>query len=158
MKLAKPTRRLLKLSPKNFILNHLVPFILRDAGNGFAMETWITMADTDDAFCGLDGIEDRRAPACKSVSCVGGSIQVLTGLNCGGVEPRKAAKLLGITAEQAHGLFYDWEPGEGGWPSKHAERFYAADTPLKKARVTCSLLKQIAKKGSKALPQYDGDE
>lgn len=127
----KANKSLRKLSPKKFILSHLIPFILRDAGRGFAMDTWKETGSDSEAFDGLDGI--------RLLSHNG------------------MAKLLGIKRHQATGLFYDWEPDEGGWPAKYAIRFDEADTPYKKARVACSLLKQIAKKGSAALPDGENE-
>lgn len=152
----KANKNLTKLSPKKFILKHLIPFILRDAGRGFAMDTWRTHIPDLGEPLYYDDVK-RNAPACGTVACIGGSIQCLTGL-----DPRtshtKVAKLLGVTKDQAHGLFFDWavgEIGKNGWPDKYAERYRAANTPYKKARVACSLLKQIAKKGSKALPNHE---
>src|SRR5574340_962904 len=110
----KKNKRLLRMKPKTFILNYLIPFIMRDAGNGFVMDTWKRKAPKE---CGgkeyvYDGIE-RRAPACGTVACIGGSIQCLTGLNFR-FAPNKTAKLLGITRDEAYGLFFDWGNLEGG--------------------------------------------
>lgn len=156
----KANKNLRKLSPKKFILDHLIPFILRDAGRGFAMDTWETKLDEDsEVFDGLDNIWNRKAPACGTAACIGGSIQCLTGLKGGNrlLSHGGMAKLLGIKRHQATGLFYDWGPNEGGWPEKYATRFDEANTPYKKARVACSLLRQIAKKGSAALPDGENE-
>lgn len=152
----KADKNLASLSPKKFILNHLIPFIMRDAGRGFAMNTWksrITKRTTRTFF---DGIE-RIAPVCGTVACIGGSIECLTGSRAknGYSASEKAAKLLGITQKQAHGLFFGFAVGEGGWPEEYAKKFGKSGTSYKKAQVACSLLRQIAKKGSKALPNKE---
>lgn len=145
MKIEK-NKNLTKLTPKKFILNHLIPFILRDAGHGFAMETWKEYAPKEDGGkeYNYDWIQ-RRAPACGTVACIGGSIQCLTGIK--GI--RTSARLLGITPEEANGLFYDWDKYSDGWPQQFSEQFEKAKTPYTKARVACALLREIALKGSK---------
>lgn len=144
----KTNKNLAKLTPKKFILNHLIPFILRDAGHGFAMDSWKEPAPKEDGGkeYSFDDIY-RRAPACGTVACIGGSIQCLTGLRLNA--DRKMAHLLGITPDEVEGLFYSWMEYEDGWPKKFAERFTQAETPYQKARVACALLRQIALKGSK---------
>lgn len=154
----KANKNLAKLSPKKFILNHLIPFIMRDAGRGFAMSEWQSRAISEDANDKYFFDEIKRiAPACGTVACIGGSIECLTGIQVrrNDTATKAAAKLLGITKEQADGLFYFWEVGEDGWPQEYAKKFEKSDTPYKKARVACSLLRQIAKKGSKALPNQE---
>lgn len=153
----KAGKKLRKMSPKKFILNHLIPFILRDAGRGFAMNHWNISVSDDDDVQWMDNIADRKVPACGTVACIGGSIECLTGIRGGGDDERaaKMSKILGLSEWQTHGLFYDWEPYEGGWPEEYAKRFALADTPYKKARVACALLRQIALKGGKVLPNAE---
>lgn len=137
--------KLAKLKPKTFILNHLIPFILRDAGRGFVMEKWKMFVPQDGKLY-LDGVL-RQGPVCNTAACIGGSIQILTGIR----DREEAGKLLGISELDAEKLFFGWRPEDNGWPKKFAERFAAAKTAYGKARVACALLRQIALKGSKVL-------
>jgi hypothetical protein len=152
----KANKNLQKLSPKRFILDHLIPFIMRDAGRGFAMDMWSAENRIPGYVYEYDGLK-RIGPACGTVACIGGSIQCLTGLR--EHQLSKMAELLGITEIQAYGLFYHYRPHEDGWPTEYAKRLRDATTPYRRAQVTCSLLRKIANEGSAALPKdEDTDE
>jgi len=130
---------------RKFIEKKLIPFILRVEGNGFAMSTWISKYTRQAQREGpmyFDSIAHQR-PQCGTVACIGGSIQCLKKVR--GVD--KMAKILGITFEQADGLFHNWEPGDTGfgWPESFRERFSNAATPYRKAQVAVALLKRVIK-------------
>ena len=142
-----------KLPPKEFIETKLIPFILRDRGRGFVMQRWImNISKGDEIVAGLGGIPAREAPSCGTVACIGGSIELLTGLYKSDIAA--ISSLLGISSENAHALFYGWIPtsltnAPRLWPKSFRARFKKARTAYTKARVATSLLRQIAKRGDK---------
>lgn len=153
-----------KLPPKQFIETKLIPFILRDQGRGFAMQRWIMGISKGDEIVGsLDDIPAREAPSCGTVACIGGSIQLLTGLKFVHLNHVFASRyrsdiaaissLLGISSENARALFYGWRKSSSNetnfWPESFRARFSKARTAYAKARVAASLLRQIAKRGDK---------
>lgn len=139
---------------KKFILEKLIPFVLREQGNGFAMGEWIAEYKKEDlvggdSFSSFDGVS-HRPPACGTVACIGGSTQVL--LHRGKYTPEPIlAKDLGLSPDQAAGLFYNYSPsrsdipGVFAWPKKYAERFLKAATPYRKAQAAVALLKEVVR-------------
>jgi len=89
-----------------------------------------------------DGI-DRLWPTCNTVACIGGSAEILTGA----FTVASLAKNLGLTKNEADGLFYAWQDESNrhgfGWPSSYARRYARAKTPWSKARVVASLLRLV---------------
>jgi hypothetical protein len=149
-------------SPKDFILNHLIPFIKREQGRGFCMTNWY-LRTRDRIIISVDGIT-RLAPACDTVACIGGSAALLLGIcdksSSGPLEniPPKLSGAFGLTTEEAHGLFYHYQgfvsyPYQ--WPEKYIRAFAAAGTPYRKALVAVKLLRQIAAKGGSILHRED---
>jgi hypothetical protein len=132
-------------NPKEFIINHLIPFILRDHGLGFDMSYWVD--DFSDYERQYDG---ERVPSCNTVCCIGGSIDVLLGPS----DLQQSASFLGITTAHTNALFYHWlryqAEGGYGWPLADARALYNAKTRLDKAGVACALLRRIAEKGDEA--------
>jgi hypothetical protein len=136
---------------KKFILKKLIPFILREQGRGFGMESWI-LDETPGYLSYVDDVP-RAVPVCGTICCIGGSIEVLCGLPSSAMSRTKiVANKIGLTLDQANGLFYEWTNGNVGkdghvygWPAKFAKRFARASTPYKKARVAVALLKEVVK-------------
>ena len=140
---------------KKFILNKLIPFILREEGRGFAMEFWKIKEEVGEKLW-LDGVP-RDVPVCGTAACIGGSAQCL-------LHPRakydmgygKLAAELGLSLEQTHGLFYEWnvedmDDSGAHWPKRFANQFKKAATPLGKAKVAVALLKEVVKTNGKCL-------
>jgi hypothetical protein len=146
---------------KKFVLTKLIPFILREQGNGFAMSTWTSKVKGDvveiNAVHSFDNIERTKAPSCGTVACIGGSLSVLSGRTLRSVT--NLSKLIGITPDQASGLFSRWEIGDQGadsaWPESFARRFSNADSPLAKARIAVSLLRRVVKTNGACLDPVD---
>lgn len=135
---------------KKFITKKLIPFVLREQGRGFAMSVW-DLAVTAGAVRKIDDVL-RVIPKCNTVACIGGSIQVLSGGVANSTE--RAAPLLGLSYGRAHGLFYGWEVGHGGWPKEFALRYARAKTTLGKARVAVALLREVVRTNGKVLDEY----
>ena len=136
-----------------FIEKKLIPFVQREAGNGFAMSTWkqaFTERDVEEnerlGFVEkFDGVE-HRPPVCGTVACLGGSIQYLTGKHA----IRSLGKTIGLSREAAHGLFYMWQDDEVnihgyGWPRRFKTAFDKAKTPRGKASVAVRLLREVVR-------------
>jgi hypothetical protein len=154
------TKHVMPTKAKKFILERLIPFILRERGNGFIMEDWLreyTKDDTagEEGLFYFDGVE-HRVPSCGHVGCIGGSVDFLQKVSLGKRQnDARVAKVLGLTLEQGKGLFYNFGTDRGtseyGWPEDFAARFVAATTPYKKARVVVALLKQVVKTNGECL-------
>ena len=127
---------------KKFILKKLIPFILRERGRGFIMEGWREPFDADAEY---DGIP-RKAPSCGTAYCIGGSIELLKrkkdhiGFNAAGF-------LIGLNEEQSNRLFSE----DILWPHKYSAKWYAATTPLAKAKAAVALLREVVKTDGKVL-------
>lgn len=144
---------------KRFIRNKLIPFILRDAGRGFVMETWLDKGIVPREPIYLDDIE-RPGPKCGTAGCIGGSIQCQLGLKRK-PSTRALAAVLGITPRQADGLFYQWsydtDPDyleycpKYGWPIKFVKAFAARVTALGKAKVAVRLLEEVIRTNGECL-------
>lgn len=136
---------------RKFILKTLIPFVLREHGNGFAMDTWHTAVPPGNLFAS-DEIE-RKVPACGMVCCLGGSIQAIKDIPGSGIGmTAELGAFLGLTPEEARGLFYHWYgKDEYRWPAKYMRMFAARKTPLGKAKVACALLTEIAMNGGACL-------
>src|SRR5215831_13287714 len=115
---------------RKFILNILIPAILREQGRRFIMDTWkdtITpeMIGEYYDFDGIDSIVTKKD--CGTVCCIGGTMEVLT---------RKRgfsslSKHIGLTEYEADALFSNWQnfyPGELSWPAKYMSYFSKAKT------------------------------
>ena len=87
---------------KKFIKNELIPFILREQGCGFAMQSWWE-EELPGTLTVWDGIK-RKTPKCGSVCCIGGTVQMLKKLPSGA--DRLIAQVMGLTYDEALGLFY----------------------------------------------------
>ena len=142
---------------KKFILNKLIPFITREHGRGFGMENWRYRAPVGEISY-QDGVE-RKVPVCGTVACIGGSTQILcdTRARCN----RAMGRILGLTPNQAGGLFYRWEADDdpyGGkfkWPEKFSAAFERAKTPYGKAMVAVRLLKEVVRTNGECLNVRD---
>ena len=136
---------------KKFILKKLIPFVAREHGRGFAMSTWVTKKPEGELLL-VDDVE-RPVPVCGTVACLGGSTQTLCNFRNGtrtglSAMHKRIARILGLTAYQASGLFYNWEPNDDhdhpySWPKTFATQFYRAKTPYGKAMVAVRLLKKV---------------
>lgn len=150
MKTKKPTKKV-----RDFILKKLIPFIMREQGRGFGMDRWLAQ-DIDVSTINRDGIT-RPTPPCNTVACIGGSIQFLTDYRRADTE--ELGKLLGLSAFETNGLFYEWNDrnNEDGvqhqyrWPTSFQNRFARVKTTRGKAAVACDLLRKIANEGGACL-------
>jgi hypothetical protein len=136
---------------KKFILNELIPFILREKGRGLGMDHWITRA-LPGTIVQADGL-GRLAPVCGTVSCVGGSIAILKE-KVDALDEDRIGELIGLDYLHSDGLFYGWHRNglwDYGWPPQYQKAFAAAETPLAKAKVTCQVLRLVAKTNGKCL-------
>lgn len=142
---------------KKFILNKLIPFILREQGRGFVMEDWL-IKDEPGIPLYADEVE-RKIPVCGTVCCLGGSIQVLKG-HRNKIMPKTAGRHIGLNPQAASGLFMNWDGENGypsvdghkyGWPRKFADKYAKATTPYRKAQVAVSLLKEVVKTNGECL-------
>ena len=136
---------------KKFILNRLIPFILREQGRGFGMSSWKITWIAPGVLAHVDGI-NRKVPSCGTVACIGGSIEVLTAVEG---DEAVGAKI-GLDAYQADGLFYGWQPSSHknrryGWPKKYARMYDRAKSVYGKARVAAALLREVVRTGGKCL-------
>lgn len=150
MKTKKPTKKV-----RSFILKKLIPFIMREQGRGFGMNGWLA-EDIDVSTINRDDIT-RPTPPCNTVACIGGSIEFLTDYRHRDAE--KLGKLLGLSALEANGLFYQWDDSNNGggvqrqyrWPTSFQNRFARVKTTRGKAAVACDLLRKIANEGGACL-------
>jgi|SRR5215831_11971217 len=156
---------------QKFILTKLIPAILREGGLTFAMETWRTSRGeaSGDFSCPEEGLFtidmlDREFPStCNSVQCIGGTIESLCYTNPfkqsttlrQKIRDKKLAAKIGLTHDEAYGLFYHWstdtEHLDFSWPQDFAQSYYDASTPLEKAQIVASLLTKIATEGGACL-------
>ncbi len=142
---------------KQFIRRKLIPFILREHGRGFAMGTWCNVKLPVGELCEFDGIK-RTIPVCGTAACIGGSvnfIQKSRNLDM----PFKAAQTLGLTREQAKGLFYYWEPDAESnyrWPRSFVLRFERCTTAWGKACVAVALLREVMRTNGECLGPHNG--
>jgi len=120
-----------------FITDELCPFILREQGRGFQMRLW-RWNHPPGTLGWFDGLR-RVAPKCGTVSCIGGSIEIL--LNQTPLSFSGAGALIGLNEREARKLFHQ----DVRWPLPFRARWHKAKTPLAKARVAVALLKLVAK-------------
>jgi hypothetical protein len=133
---------------KRFLTVTLPKYILREQGRGFAMDEWIVTEYSPGESVSMDDVE-RRIPTCGSASCIGGSTAILH------KHPRVRSsktlgRLLGLSGDEAHGLFYNWQNkvyayGVCAWPREFRIAYDATTTPLAKAKVAVRLLELVAK-------------
>ena len=141
----------LNKSEKEFVLKALIPFIMSQQGNGFAMSTWKAFRPAGALFT-VDHVK-RVVPPCGTVACLGGSIEMLKKIPD---IDRIYGRLLGMTHNQREGLFYHWpwyeyEYRPFCWPRDLSTRFFRARTTEGKARVACALLRRIVKFGGQVM-------
>jgi hypothetical protein len=135
-------------SIRRFILKTLIPFIRREQGRGFGMSDWIEKADAGEPVV-FDEVE-RKVPVCGTIACIGGSIQHLSHNRVRAI--RTLGAKIGLTANEANGLFYYWDmENPFCWPVSFRRRFAQAATTRAKAGVACALLKKIANEGGACL-------
>jgi hypothetical protein len=137
---------------KKFIEKELIPFVLREHGRGFAMSCWINKQDAG-TFAYNDGIA-REVPDCGAVACLGGSVNLLAGKRALRNDDH-AAKVLGLSSEQAKSLFYYWqmkdEEERHHWPLKFISAYAKRRTPFGKAKVAVALLREVIRTNGKCL-------
>lgn len=136
---------------KKFVEERLIPFILREQGNGFAMQVWQCNFKDVGEELGVEKIKDgfvfdgvfHQKPVCDTVCCIGGSIEMLTGCRN---ELTIAKDILGLKLDQVNAIFYGWQgKGENCWPEKFVKLYQSAQTSLEKANVAVELLKEVVK-------------
>lgn len=132
---------------KKFILNKLIPFILREQGRGFMMRGW-GMISTKNRYLHPDLERLIKPPVCGTVCCIGGSIEYLKVRKTLGYagDFEEMGELIGLNEIQANNLFL-----APAWPKSFRTKWHAAKTPLARAKVAVSLLKEVAKKGGTVL-------
>lgn len=121
----------LRMGPLKFVRNYLFPAMRRDKGNGFCMETW-----RSPFWKFRDDVSNRRAPACGTVACIGGTMQLVTGE----ADETKLGKLLGLSVVQTQALFFSWLPMDLSWSSERLG--WPADLARKYARVKSAQAKE----------------
>jgi len=151
----------MNLKQKKFILEKLVPFVLREQGRGFGMSGWRSEFDGNDVKKGSWDNIFREVPKCNTVACIGGSIEVLMGMGRGELQSSEVVDILGISEAQAGGLFYFWAGKKGedgsvsesgyGWPQSFKRRFAQAKTTLGKAKIAVALLREVVKTNGNCL-------
>lgn len=138
----------LEMGPTAFVKDYLFPAMRREQGKSFAMSQWTLPLVHKDMELPIfvDGIK-REAPACRTVSCIGGTMELITGEPSG----RRLGALLGLTEDQAQGLFYFWGPNTTkhfAWPLDLAKAYRAARTPAGKEKIAeKAVLRAIQTKG-----------
>ena len=135
---------------KKFVLEKLIPFILRERGRGFGMSRSLVRAAPDSPV-ELDGIV-RPAPSCGSAGCILGSIELLKfrGIPA---SSDKCGRAIGLTPVESEALFFRWRSDMSApvWPHSYVVRFRAAKTPLGKAKVAAALLRAVVRTNAKCL-------
>lgn len=144
----------LSAANKRFITKRLIPFILRENGRGFMMESWVLTLRKGQLFT-MDDIR-RRAPKCNTAACIGGSIALLKHFGTPKrVNFTQAGAAIGLNRVQAANLFSTSLEGlPVYWPFEFYRRYVAANTPLKKAKVAVALLQKIVAEGPDFLPDF----
>lgn len=126
----------LKIGPVEFAERYLFPAMRREHGDGFAMSTWRSSYELYRP-AGLTAFHDgvRRAiPVCKSVMCIGGTLNVILGT----ADERILGRALGLPAGTEEALFYGWQRRlgvEGAWPKTYQDLFSLAETAIQKERI-----------------------
>lgn len=139
---------------KAFITDKLIPAIMRDQGRGFGMSWWHDQVDPG-SFYESDGLI-RKVPACGTVCCIGGTIDLLKNKDAdpfsGGV---KTGRTIGLNAERSRALFYGWTGVsvgiDGSWPDKYQKAYTKARTTAGKAGVACRLLREVVRTEGRCL-------
>lgn len=126
---------------KKFILTKLIPFIMRENGRGFEMETWkFRILDGETKYFHSNTNKTISAPKCGTVCCIGGSIQILKRLDSD-MGFNSAGELIGLSSSQSHKLF----SASIVWPEPFASRYKKAKTPLTQAKIACEVLKEVVR-------------
>jgi hypothetical protein len=137
---------------KNFITQKLIPFILRDKGRGFEMESWSLL----DLHLQVKYLHPNLGkyiptPVCGTACCIGGSIDFLNGNRepetCGNF--RTVGRKIGLNSRQSQRLFSE----DIEWPEPFAFRYQKAKTPLGQAKVAVALLRLVVKTEGKCLDE-----
>jgi hypothetical protein len=141
------------MTPKQqkFLMETLPEFILRKQGRGFGMSTWWIHGASGYPMI-VDNLR-RKIPACGTVGCLGGSAEFLLGIPDDKPVSVVAAHL-GLTLEEANGLFYVWKDvtRDGcGWPPRFAARYEECKTMLGKAWIAAEFCKLVGKTKGKCL-------
>jgi hypothetical protein len=143
---------------KKFITGKLSRAILREYGKGFGMGTWRCPGITPGYKVCIDGVP-RKAPSCGTVACIGGTLAMLVDSNAllssGRIVAQEAPKYMGLTPDEADGLFFNYGGGQYHhdycWPQKFVDDFVAAKTAYRKAKVAVALLAEVARTEGKCL-------
>lgn len=151
---------------KQFVIEELIPYILREEGRGFAMSIWIRLGRPDIVY-DVDGAQ-RNFPSCGTIACIGGSVAMLQGLPCatGAVsDMAEIGSALGLTITQAYALCHTWlgsdpilplkEVCRNRWPRTYRARYADAKTTHDKATVAADLLRLVAETDGHCLDDND---
>lgn len=137
---------------KQFITEQLIPFILREQGNGFAMDWWHSAwpRKGDLELRPLWYVDDvvHTPPACNTVCCIGGSIEHLLEFQPRSVSEDHVGSLVGLSPARSKTLFYGYMGTPTYtrpqlWPEPWITRYAQAQTALEKAQVAVSLLRTV---------------
>jgi len=133
---------------KDFILNKLCPFILREEGRGFNMDYWMhNIWQTKIYYKG----KEYLPPKCNTICCIGGSIDILLPKT-----NKYKSEILGLSDEECNGLFYNYDSyNDYGWPDSYIKKLESAKTPYGAARVAVALLKKVVETEGKILHRQD---
>jgi hypothetical protein len=141
---------------KQFILNELIPFILREEGRGFGMSK-LYLRRPPGTQVTVDDIK-RVVPTCGTVCCIKGSIEVLKGLSSDFLlnheDSEQIGALIGLDYERSWALFQRWRLEYDflyQWPLKQRQAFAEAETPLAKAEIACEVLRLVVETGGACL-------
>jgi hypothetical protein len=138
---------------KKFILEELIPFILRDKGLGFDMNVWAKPYDV----CAVNPWHgylkpDREAPQCGTVACIGGSICILKKVIANEHSEysdsiQKCSDAIGLTEVQTERLLHDW----GNWPQPYRDQYFKTNDPYSQALTAVELFKAVVETEGKVL-------
>jgi hypothetical protein len=145
-----PVKKVKKVKVKKvngeFILKELIPFILREHGQGFSMQQWAFKARPGREML-WDGVW-HTIPPCGTVACIGGSARIL--MKEKGIQDMYTREYLGLTASQYEHLVYGWMDVHQ-WGEPYVSSYAKAGTPLAKAKVAVRLLKKVVATDGKVL-------
>lgn len=142
----------LEMGPEKFVEDYLFPAMRRFEGNGFAMQTWAAKR-TPGTTMFVDLVE-HTVPVCGTAACIGGTMSIiLFPKDVYKFSATKLGKVLGISGEQAGGLFYRWggygstdlRKGYQQWPKDFVVKFKEAKTPSEKEQVAEQLIRLVLK-------------
>lgn len=137
------------MGPEKFCKDVLFPFMEREEGRGFAMETIISSALTPGKEIYFDAVR-RKVPICGTVACILGSIELLVNTT----NLRSMGKLLGLDYDDASTLFNGWDI-EGGWPKKYAQKYENATTAWEKFLIAKKVTELAVRTGGVCFHERD---